>query len=120
MTFFYHIESQEQVLANLANFAYDPLNYHYLRQLRVIELFVKALDSRNPYFVQYSLKGLCNCVNDPLNQHIIFEKGGIVQLKDLLKSSDVSIVKNTLTTLIYFSSSPYYTGNNQKTCMTLF
>ncbi|XP_075418310.1 armadillo repeat-containing protein 7 isoform X2 [Tenrec ecaudatus] len=38
VTEFQETESQdakEQVLANLANFAYDPNNYQYLRQLRV-------------------------------------------------------------------------------------
>jgi len=28
------------VLANLSNFAYDPINYEYLRQLNVIDLFL--------------------------------------------------------------------------------
>lgn len=111
----FFVESQEQVLANLANFAYDPLNYHYIRELRVIDLFVKSLESRNPYFVQYSLKGLCNCVNDPLNQHIIYEKGGINRLKQLVQSSDASLVKDSLTTLNFLSSSPYHTGSVIKT-----
>ncbi|XP_012588580.1 PREDICTED: armadillo repeat-containing protein 7 isoform X4 [Condylura cristata] len=38
VTEFQETESQdakEQVLANLANFAYDPSNYQYLRQLQV-------------------------------------------------------------------------------------
>lgn len=29
-------DAKEQVLANLANFAYDPGNYQYLRQLQVL------------------------------------------------------------------------------------
>ncbi|XP_049716040.1 armadillo repeat-containing protein 7 isoform X4 [Elephas maximus indicus] len=29
-------DAKEQVLANLANFAYDPSNYQYLRQLQVV------------------------------------------------------------------------------------
>ncbi|KAM6164292.1 armadillo repeat-containing protein 7 isoform 2-T2 [Rhynchocyon petersi] len=39
VTEFQETESQdakEQVLANLANFAYDPSNYQYLRQLQVV------------------------------------------------------------------------------------
>ena len=97
-------------MANLANFAYDPVNYTYLRDLRVIDLFIKALDSRNQYFVQYAVKGLCNCAIDPLIQHIICEKGGIDGLKNLVKSSDVDVIKNSLTTIIFLSSSPYHTG----------
>lgn len=34
------VGSKEQILANLANFAYDPINYGYLRQLNVIDLFI--------------------------------------------------------------------------------
>jgi len=33
-------ESKLQVLANLANFAYDPVNYDYIRRLNVIDLFL--------------------------------------------------------------------------------
>jgi len=33
-------EAKLQVLANLANFAYDPINYEYLRQLNVVDLFL--------------------------------------------------------------------------------
>ena len=29
-----------QVLANLANFAYDPINYEYFRQLNILDLFL--------------------------------------------------------------------------------
>ncbi|RUP42930.1 hypothetical protein BC936DRAFT_137878 [Jimgerdemannia flammicorona] len=33
-------EAKRQVLANLANFAYDPINYDWLWQLNVIDLFL--------------------------------------------------------------------------------
>ena len=33
-------DAREQVLGNLANFAYDPINYEYMRQLNVIDLFL--------------------------------------------------------------------------------
>jgi hypothetical protein len=33
-------EFKHQVLANLANFAYDPVNYEYFRQLNVLDLFL--------------------------------------------------------------------------------
>ena len=36
----FSLESKLQILANLANFAYDPINYEYLRILNVIELFI--------------------------------------------------------------------------------
>ena len=36
----FSLESKLQILANLANFAYDPINYEYLRILNIIELFI--------------------------------------------------------------------------------
>ena len=33
-------ESKQQVLANLANFAYDPINYDYMRRLNILDLFL--------------------------------------------------------------------------------
>ena len=36
----FSLESKLQILANLANFAYGPINYEYLRILNVIELFI--------------------------------------------------------------------------------
>jgi len=34
------VDAKLQVLANLANFAYDPINYEYLRQLNALDLFL--------------------------------------------------------------------------------
>ncbi|KAK2147721.1 hypothetical protein LSH36_539g01000 [Paralvinella palmiformis] len=33
-------EAKLQVLANLTNFAYDPINYEYIRHLKIIDLFL--------------------------------------------------------------------------------
>lgn len=95
------LENQEQVLANLANFAYDPLNYQYLRELKVVELFTNALSSRNPYFVLYSLKGISNLVNDPLNLEIILKFSCVSKIKDFVKSNNLNLVKESLTILIF-------------------
>ena len=32
--------AKEEVLANLANFAYDPVNYEFIRTLNVVGLFL--------------------------------------------------------------------------------
>lgn len=34
------IEAKQQVLANLANFAYDPINFNMLWDLKVVDLFL--------------------------------------------------------------------------------
>lgn len=37
---FFFAESKLQILANLTNFAYDPINYEHLRKLNVVDLFL--------------------------------------------------------------------------------
>ena len=105
-----YLESQEQVLANLANFAYDPLNYHYLRELKVIETFVEGLDSVNPYFKLYCIKGLCNLSNDPLNQEIIIRIDGIGAIKKLLKSENCELCIAAVTSLIFLGKPNFLPG----------
>nr|XP_004924642.1 armadillo repeat-containing protein 7 isoform X2 [Bombyx mori] len=36
-------EAKLQVLANLANFAYDPVNYSYIRDVGVLDIFLYVL-----------------------------------------------------------------------------
>uniref|UniRef100_A0ABI8AJN1 Armadillo repeat containing 7 n=1 Tax=Felis catus TaxID=9685 RepID=A0ABI8AJN1_FELCA len=58
VTEFQETESQdakEQVLANLANFAYDPNNYQYLRQLQVLDLFLDSLSEENENLVEFAI-----------------------------------------------------------------
>jgi len=99
------LESQEQVLANLANFAYDPLNYHYLRELKVIDIFISGLSSRNEFFNLYCIKGLCNLSNDPLNQEKIVKSGGINPIKQLVKSDKEDLCIAAITTLMFLGNS---------------
>mmetsp|Transcript_46648 Transcript_46648/g.77738 ORF Transcript_46648/g.77738 Transcript_46648/m.77738 type:complete len:99 (+) Transcript_46648:32-328(+) len=54
-------EAKEQVLANLANFAYDPINYDWLHELRVIDLFLDCLTEPSERMVEFGMAGLCNC-----------------------------------------------------------
>ncbi|XP_015294316.1 armadillo repeat-containing protein 7 isoform X2 [Macaca thibetana thibetana] len=48
-------DAKEQVLANLANFAYDPSNYEYLRQLQVLDLFLDSLSEENETLVEFAI-----------------------------------------------------------------
>ena len=36
----YFSDFKQQILANLANFAYDPVNYEFFRQLNILDLFL--------------------------------------------------------------------------------
>ncbi|XP_017806451.1 armadillo repeat-containing protein 7 isoform X2 [Papio anubis] len=49
-------DAKEQVLANLANFAYDPSNYEYLRQLQVLDLFLDSLSEENETLVEFAIE----------------------------------------------------------------
>lgn len=51
----YDIEAKEQVLANLANFAYDPRNLEDLKRLQVTELFLDMLTEENENFVEFGI-----------------------------------------------------------------
>ncbi|XP_041582787.1 monocarboxylate transporter 6-like [Vulpes lagopus] len=66
VTEFQETESQdakEQVLANLANFAYDPGNYEYLRQLQVLDLFLDSLSEENETLVEFAIGLIPMCVD---------------------------------------------------------
>lgn len=65
------IEAREQVLANLANFAYDPINYGYIRQLQIIDLFLHTLSENNIKLVSFAAAAICNLC---AGKYLIFEK----------------------------------------------
>lgn len=49
------LEAKEQILANLANFAYDPRNMEALQMLQVTELFLDMLTEENENFVEFGI-----------------------------------------------------------------
>ncbi|XP_059893043.1 armadillo repeat-containing protein 7 isoform X1 [Gadus macrocephalus] len=51
-------EAKEQVLANLANFSYDPKNMEDLRMLQVTDLFLDMLTEDNENFVEFGMAAL--------------------------------------------------------------
>lgn len=60
------MECKQQVLANLANFAYDPYNYHFFQEIGVIPIFLAELRvNRDPTLSDFAIAGICNCVADP-------------------------------------------------------
>lgn len=52
-------EAKEQVLANLANFAYDPRNWQLLRQLQVLDLFLDMLTEDSETLVEFAMGEGC-------------------------------------------------------------
>ncbi|VEN55457.1 unnamed protein product, partial [Callosobruchus maculatus] len=53
-------ECRRQTLANLTNFAYDPINYEFMKQLHLVDLFITELTNGDEELVHFALSGLCN------------------------------------------------------------
>ncbi|XP_008655988.1 armadillo repeat-containing protein 7 [Zea mays] len=84
-------ESKEKIVANLANFAYDPFNYAFMRQV-VLELFLDCITEPNEKLVEFGIGGICNSCEDPANSLIITQCGGIPLVVQCLWS----LVRNTI------------------------
>ncbi|KAJ7960043.1 Armadillo repeat-containing protein 7 [Quillaja saponaria] len=85
-------ETKEKIVANLANFAYDPYNYTFLRQLNVLELFLDCITEANEKLVEFGVGGICNSCADPANAAIVTQCGGIPLIIQCLSSP----VRNTV------------------------
>ena len=99
-------ENKLQILANFANFSYDPINYNYLRELNIIDLFIDCLQmNTNDDFVHYALAGLCNMSSDKTNSQLIFNKNPsiLIVLIKCLFSNRFDIVINSMVTLMFLS-----------------
>ncbi|CAF0743880.1 unnamed protein product [Adineta steineri] len=97
-------ENKLQLLANFANFSYDPINYIYLRQLNIIDLFLDCLQMHtDDDFVHYALAGLCNMSADKINNQLILEKNPtiLICLIKYLFSNRFDIVINSMLTLMF-------------------
>ncbi|KAG6579053.1 Armadillo repeat-containing protein 7, partial [Cucurbita argyrosperma subsp. sororia] len=94
-------ETKERVVANLANFAYDPYNYSFLRQLNVLELFLDCMTEPNEKLVEFGIGGICNSCVDPANASIITKCGGIPLIIECLSSPVRNTVNYALGALYY-------------------
>ena len=94
-------EAKEQVLANLANFAYDPINYEHLRTLNVLDLFLDCLTEENSTLVEYSIGGLCNVCLDKENKDLILKHDGVKLAIGCLSQDREAIILSAITTLMY-------------------
>ncbi|KAL2317305.1 hypothetical protein Fmac_031181 [Flemingia macrophylla] len=101
MLFLLFAETREKILANLANFAYDPYNYNFLRQLNVLELFIDCLTEPNEKLVEFGIGGICNSCADPANAAIVTNFGGIPLIIQCLSSPVRNTVNYALGALYY-------------------
>lgn len=94
-------DAKEQVLANLVNFSYDPINYEYLRQLKAIDLFLHILSEDNPTLVHFAIGGICNLCLDPINKAYILRNQGVQLVSSLLTSQTEGTILSAITTLMF-------------------
>ncbi|GJQ67174.1 hypothetical protein Trydic_g8085 [Trypoxylus dichotomus] len=94
-------DAKQQILANLANFAYDPINYDYIRDLNIVDLFLSQLSGNKDELLHYGLTGLCNLSSDPTCKEYIIKSNGVFLISQQLLHRNVEIALNALTTLIF-------------------
>ncbi|XP_005108946.1 armadillo repeat-containing protein 7 [Aplysia californica] len=94
-------DAKEQVLANLANFAYDPINYAHFKKLNVIDLFLDCLEDSNENLIEFAVGGLCNCCLDKDFKQDIINSGGIPLIIKCLSRPVQNTVLSAITTLMY-------------------
>ncbi|CDP01689.1 unnamed protein product [Coffea canephora] len=97
-------EIKERIAANLANFAYDPYNYTFLRQLNVLELFLDCMTEPNERLVEFGIGGICNACVDPSNAAVVIQCGGIPLVIQCLSSPVRNTVNYALGALYYLCS----------------
>ncbi|XP_039689572.1 armadillo repeat-containing protein 7 [Medicago truncatula] len=105
-------EIKEKILANLANFAYDPYNFNFLRQLNVLELFLDCVTEPNEKIIEFGVGGICNSCVDPANATIVAGVGGIPLIIQCLSSP----VRNTVN---YALGALYYICNESR-CLNIW
>ncbi|XP_065071156.1 armadillo repeat-containing protein 7-like isoform X2 [Rhopilema esculentum] len=110
-----------QILANLANFSYDPINYGHLRKLNVVDLFLDMISEDDADLVKFGIGGICNLCLDKENKQIIAENDGVELIIKCLSSPDEETVINAITALIYLSSHSNKSASEDVIeCMTKF
>ena len=98
------IDSKLQVMGNLANFAYDPINYEYMQALNVTDLFLDGLEETEEKLVEFAIGGICNACNDMENKKHIIDSDGIKLIIKCLSQPSEEIVISAITTLIFLFS----------------
>lgn len=115
-------EHKEQIVANLANFCYDPRNGPQLRQLNVVDLFFDILKEPASIFltsatepnsqptvstftnrlVDFALGGLSNLsAASPIDRQLLIDSPNLSYVAACVTSPEASHVVHSLTILIH-------------------
>ncbi|XP_052833551.1 armadillo repeat-containing protein 7-like isoform X1 [Octopus bimaculoides] len=95
-------DAKKEILANLANFGYDPLNYGFFRQLNILDLFLDSLEDNDEKMVEFAIAGLCNCCLDEKNKEFIIKNDGVnIVKKHCLSGANEETLISALTCLMF-------------------
>ncbi|XP_037025060.1 armadillo repeat-containing protein 7 [Bradysia coprophila] len=101
-----HPEVQGQTSANLANLSYDPINFDYLQQYCVHDIFLELIITEHTHLILHGIAGLCNLSLDDRFHDFIIANNGISLIKKLLTNQDDSIKINALACLLFLCTRP--------------
>ncbi|KXJ76209.1 hypothetical protein RP20_CCG010130 [Aedes albopictus] len=105
-----NLEAQQQVTANLANFAYDPINWNHLKQAKAHELFIEILNGSvvDPALLVHAAAGICNiCLDGQVTEYLRLG-GTLKQIRTLIERYPTrgELVGHLLTLLVYVNRDP--------------
>lgn len=111
-----HEDKRLQILANFGNFAYDPINYEYIRRFNIIDIFINILNefcntekiySKSILEVNFSSGAICNLSIDPRNKEYLL-RNNLTKLLikclvkiELRSNEEEKIIINVLMTLMF-------------------
>ncbi|XP_045203245.2 armadillo repeat-containing protein 7-like [Mercenaria mercenaria] len=95
------IEAKKQIMANLANFAYDPINYENFRTLNILDLFLDGLEESEEDLVEFAVGGICNACAERDNRKYVIDNGGVKLVIGCLSRYSEDTVLSAITTLMY-------------------
>ncbi|EDW34402.1 GL21607 [Drosophila persimilis] len=73
-----NVEALEQVTANLANFAYDPINWPHLHEAEAFDVFIASLKVQNQNLQLHGIAAICNICLDKAAAELIREHLSII------------------------------------------
>lgn len=100
-------------MANLGNFAYDPINYEHFRALNILDLFLDVLAEESDVdMIRFAMGGVCNCCLDVLNKKFLIDNDGVSIVSTHLTSQDLETVQSTIATLMFLVTPQTKKGNS--------
>lgn len=99
-------------MANLANFAYDPVNYEHFRKLNILDLFLDVLvEETDVSMIEFAIGGICNSCLDKLIREFLVNNDVISIIAKHLSSSNEETVLSAITALMYLTTPETREGN---------